>query len=317
MSKLEVFKAAVQSKTARQLLLTKKHSPKILFIAGTVGVVGTVVLACRATLKSSELFDQHERAVSKIKAKVEGHNQFETISPEDGAQQIRKLQVKTAVEVGKLYLPAIGLGALSVGALTGSHFILSKRNGALMAGYAGLDRAFKEYRQRVSEEYGADVDRKFAIGAEDVVVEEKTADGTIKTTKTTVRTGKFGGSPYAVEFDERSHHFSKEPGRNAETLMMKQSYANEKLRANGHLFLNELHDMLGLPRTQDGQFVGWVFRSDDEIQKRRAQGLPVGDNYVSLGIFNGDSEWVEAFVDGVEKYAILDPNVDGQIYNEI
>jgi hypothetical protein len=67
--------------------------------------------------------------------------------------------------------------------------------------------------------------------------------------------------------------------------------------------------MLGLPETKAGQCVGWVYRKENEPK--------TGDNYVDFGVFNGDPEWVEAFVDGVEKYVILDFNVDGMILDLI
>lgn len=314
--KLEAFKAAVTSKAARQALLARKHSPKILFVAGTVGVIGTVVLACRATLKVGTVLDIQD--VQEKVAKEKHTYPQGDVDQEALNKALTKIKVKTALDITKLYAPAVGLGALSILALTGSHVILSKRNGAALAAYAGLDRAYKEYRQRVAAEYGEDVDRKFLVGAETISIEEKTAEGTVKVTEATaLPKNRIGGSDYAVVFDERSHHFSKEPGRNAEIVGMKQSWANDKLKSRGHLFLNEVYDILGLPRTKAGQFVGWIYRSDDEIQKRRAQGLPVGDNYVSFGVFDGEDEWVEAFIDGDEKYAVLDFNVDGPIYELI
>ncbi len=302
---LETIKDLVTSKAARQILLTQKHSPKILFVAGTIGVVGATVLACRATLKVSDVLDDHEKLINLHVGAGGMENQ------ESEHKEITRIKLKTTLDIAKLYAPAVGLGIVSIAALTGSHVILSKRNGAVMAAYAAVDRAYKEYRQRVSEEYGQDVDRKFATGAETVRVEEKTAEGKTKITQTNQvkKDGKYGGSPYAVVFDEQSKYFSREPGRNAMTVQMKQNWANDKLRMNGHLFLNEVYDMLGLPRTKPGAMVGWVYRKDNEEK--------TGDNYVDFGVFTGDTEYVEAFLDGVEKYAVLDFNVDGMILDLI
>lgn len=63
---------------------------------------------------------------------------------------------------------------------------------------------------------------------------------------------------YTATFDNASLFFSTVPGTNAVTLDMKQRWANDKLRKNGHLFLNEVLDMLGLPRVRRGQIDGWV-----------------------------------------------------------
>lgn len=322
---LEGIKAAVVSKTARQALLLSKHSPKILFVAGTVGVIGTVVLACKATLKVSTVLDNHDKEFKRLvevatdAALDESKSVASVAMVEFHQKQATHLKFQTAAKLAKLYLPAIGLGALSIGALTGSHVILSRRNATTLAAFAGINQAYKEYRQRVANEYGEDVDRKFLVGAETISIEEKTAEGGVKVTEAAAlpKVRSNGRSDYWVVFDERSHHFSKAPGANADTVMMKQNWANDKLRSRGHLFLNEVYDLLGLPRTEAGQIVGWVFRNDDETKKRIEKGLPVGDNYVSFGVFDGDTEFIEAFLDGDEKYAVLDFNVDGPIHKLI
>lgn len=299
---LDSLKALATSKFARQALIARKHSPKVLFVAGTVGVIGTVVLACRATLKVQDTLEQHEKALLAV-------DNDTTLDSEDYAKRVGKLKVQTAIAIAKPYLPVVGLGIISIGALTGSHVILTKRNGAVMAAYAGLQKAYDEYRGRVRDEYGKDVDAKFATGVSDLMVEEKTADGKTKTKDQPHIDDRFGGSPYAVVFDERSSLFSKEPGRNAMTINLNMNWANDKLRAQGHLFLNEVYDMLKLPRTKAGACVGWVY---DPKNPNHA-----GDNYVTFGVFDGENEWVEAFLDGSEKYAVLDFNVDGMILDLI
>jgi hypothetical protein len=42
-------------------------------------------------------------------------------------------------------------------------------------------------------------------------------------------------------------------------LKSQQCFANELLRANGCLFLNDVYKMLGFPLTRCGQIAGWVF----------------------------------------------------------
>lgn len=300
------FKDIITSNAARQLLLARKHSPQILFAAGTVGVITATVLACRATLKLDEVLTDHEKSERFLNRRVgEGY-----LTEDETNKQSLQLKVKTGLEVAKLYAPAVLIGSVSIAALTGSHVTLTKRNGAVMAAYAGLDRAYNEYRRRVADEYGTDVDKKFAsTGIAYTDVEEKTAEGDTKITKKATGTDGTSGSPYTFQFDEFAKKFSREPGRNAMTIQMVQNYANDALRAQGHLFLNEVLDMLGLPRTKAGAVVGWVHRKDNETK--------TGDNYVDFGVFEGDSEWVEAFIDGREGCATLNFNVDGMILDLI
>lgn len=309
---LEAVKTLATSKFARQVLVTQKHSPKILFVAGVVGVVGATVLACRATLKISDVLDGHEKQKSDLDILYSETSPRESSEQRDQnkAKAFRKLQVRTALEIAKPYLPAVGLGLVSIAALTGSYIVLTKRNASVMAAYAAVQKGYDQYRERVRKELGDDKDRQFAHGAELQRVEEKLSNGKTAITDTkVVKDPQIGGSPYAVVFDERSKHFTREPGMNSSIVMMKQNYANDKLRAKGHLFLNEVYDMLGLPRTKAGAVVGWVYRNDNEAK--------TGDNYITFGVFEGDSEWVEKFIDGDEKYAVLDFNVDGVILDLI
>lgn len=298
------IKDIITSNAARQLLLARKNSPQILFAAGTVGVVTATVLACRATLKLDEVLTEHE-----VDEKVLNRRIGEGFVPEEEApKKSLQLKVRTGAEIVKLYAPAVIVGGISIAALTGSHVTLTKRNGAAMAAYAGLDRAYKEYRNRVVTKFGEDVDREFASAPTDRVVVEQTAEGTVKKTIEKADDGQ-SGSPYTFMFDEFAKKFSREPGRNAMTIQMVQNYANDKLRAQGHLFLNEVLDMLGIERTKAGAVVGWVYRKDNEA--------PNGDNYVDFGVFDGDAEEIEKFIDGVQSRITMNFNVDGMILDLI
>lgn len=311
---LEKFKDLATSKMARQILLGQKHSPKILFAAGVVGVVGTVVLACRSTLKMEDVLAETQEKLTKaeIRADVDDVDHDPNYSQEQYHKDVNKIKVAAAAKIVKLYLPAVGIGVVSVAALTGSHVILTKRNTAVMAAYAALQKGYDEYRERVRSEYGEDVDKKFAFGAEDHIVMEKTAEGKTKETLKVGHPGGLGKSPYAVLYDrETTNKWTPEPGMNAVILGVQQQHANDKLRANGHLFLNEVYDMLGLPRTSAGAVVGWVWDPKNEIEGH------VGDNHVSFGIWDQNLEDAEAFVNGNEKSVWLDFNVDGVIYNLI
>ena len=95
-------------------------------------------------------------------------------------------------------------------------------------------------------------------------------------------------------------------------LRRQQDYANEKLKAQGYLFLNEVYDMLGIPRSKAGQIVGWTYKKDNEN----------ADNYVDFGIYDLSSANKQlndqkiAFVNGYERAVLLDFNVDGPIYDK-
>ena len=90
-------------------------------------------------------------------------------------------------------------------------------------------------------------------------------------------------------------------------LRHQQNYANDILKNRGYLFLNEVYDMLGFPRTKYGQIVGWVY---DEKNSN-------GDNFVDFGIYDKDNPEKRKFVNGYETAIWLDFNVDGNILDLI
>jgi Family of unknown function (DUF6353) len=295
------FKNMVLSKVGRQLLTVQKHSPKILFVAGVAGVVGTVVLASRATLKVEQVLETHDENMKKVELALITDPE---VYQESNAQQDRVITyTKTIISLARLYGPAILVGTASVAALTGSHVILNNRVSSLTAAYAVLDRGFREYRRRVVDELGQQKDAEFRYGAEDHEVIRETETGPVVET---IKRAPHGRSIYARWFDEGSTNWQRNPMHNQMFIRSQQDWANDMLRAHGYLFLNDVYKMLGLELTPEGQLVGWV------LDNERG-----GDNYVDFGVFSNDFFIAERFVNGDERNILLDFNVDGQVYDLI
>ena len=111
-------------------------------------------------------------------------------------------------------------------------------------------------------------------------------------------------SDFACYFDKTSRSYESNRDFNMMFLRAQQNYANDLLRARGHLFLNEVYDMLDLPRTTAGQIVGWTFDPKN----------PESDGYVDFRIL----EVVKESEDGTyEPAIIIDPNVDGDILSKL
>lgn len=109
-------------------------------------------------------------------------------------------------------------------------------------------------------------------------------------------------SQYARFFDESCPGYNKDTELNLLFLKSQQAYANSLLKSRGHVFLNEVYDMLGFPRSKAGAVVGWIYKSEN----------PTGDNYIDFGIFDGNDQ-SRSFVNGYERTILLDFNVDGNI----
>ncbi|MCX7817553.1 MAG: DUF6353 family protein [Syntrophales bacterium] len=303
--KLEVIKSTIIRTAGRSGLLLRKHSPEILMGVGVIGVVTSAVMACRSTLKAEEVIDEAKKKIDKI------HYAKETISVEEYTEQDYKKDlavayVQTGIDFVRLYGPAVLVGVASIGCLVGSHNIMRKRNIALVAAYKAVEQSFSDYRKRVVAELGEDKDYQFKHGIKTEVVDgvEIGEDGKKKKTKNVVTTMDPNGiSQYARFFDESCVQWSKTPEYNLMFLKCQQNHANDLLHSRGHIFLNEVYDMLGIPRTQEGAVVGWVKGE--------------GDDFVDFGIFDGNDTKKRDFVNGYERSILLDFNVAGVIYNMI
>lgn len=289
----------------------KKHSPEILVVVGIVGAVTSAVMACKATTKVNDILNDTKSQVDKVHKVLED----EAISPEmyseeDGKKDLAIIYAKTGLDFVKLYGPAVLLGAVSIASILASNNILHKRNIALAAAYTAVDTGFKEYRGRLIERFGKELDKelKYNIKSETVqetVIDEKGNEQTVDKVIEVANPNIY--SDYARCFDDGCKGWTKDPELNLVFLKQMQQYANDKLRAKGHLFLNEVYDMLGFPRSRAGQIVGWIY---DEKNK-------VGDNFVDFGIYDATKQPNRDFVNGYERVIWLDFNVDGPIWNMI
>ena len=286
----------------------QKHSPEILAGVGVVGVVASTVMACKATMKLNDILEESKETRDKIR-EVESNPRYEEqYSHEDAKKDLVINYTQTAMKVAKLYAPAVILGSASLGCLLASNDILRKRNAALSAAYMTVDKSFKEYRQRVVDRFGEEVEKeiRYNIKAEEVTSTVVAEDGSETTVTETIKTMDPNlYSDYAKFFDEASPYWQKDPEYNLMFLKSQQQYATDLLRARGRLFLNEVYDMLGIDKTKAGQIVGWVYNPEN----------PIGDNFVDFGIFDMSKERVRAFVNGYEPNILLDFNVDGNIWD--
>ena len=292
----------------------KKHSPEILVVAGVIGTVTSAVMACKATLKVNDVIDETKETIEDIHYCI--GKGLKTSDGEEYTQEVANkdltiVYIQTGWKFAKLYGPAVLLGVASIGCMVGSNQILRKRNIALGAAFTAMDKSFKEYRGRVIEKFGKDLDRELRFNTkakqiEETVVDENGKESTVTKTVEIVDPN-VTHSIYSVVFCEGNTGWTKNAELNKVFLLQQQNYANDKLRLNGVLTLNEVYDMIGAPRTAYGQLAGWVYTEDSSV----------GDNFVDFGIFDINSEKKCDFINGIERSIILDFNCIGNILDYI
>ena len=305
-NKTEIMKS-VNGVASKAVMKLKKHSPEILVMAGIAGTVVSAVLACKATTKVAEILDETKGTLDTIHEGMEtGAINGQEYTTEDGKKDTVVVYAQTGMKLAKLYAPAIILGTLSITSILASNNILRKRNVALGAAYAAIDKSFKEYRGRVIERFGEQVDTELKYGIKAKKFEETVKDpetGKEKKVKSTVNVAN-ADSGYARFFDETCNGYEKDTQYNLLMLRGQQQYANDLLHARGYVFLNDVYDMLGIDRTKEGQIVGWVYNKNNEV----------GDNFVDFGILETNRETEDG---SYEPAILLDFNVDGNILDLI
>lgn len=290
----------------------KKHTPEILMAGGIAGAVGSTVLACRATLRLNDALEDTRNDLAELhRCQEAGKNVHgKEYTQKDAAHDKVILYLQAGLKVGRLYAPAALLGGLSLAGMIGSNTLLRKRAVALTAAYAAVDKGFREYRSRVTERYGAEVDHELRYGIRTEKVEKTVTDekGRAKKTKETVAVSQqdFRNEYGRLFRREDSRAYDEDTELNEFFLRSQQTWANNRLIAQGHLFLNEVYEALGFDHTPAGAVVGWIYDPDNPAAP--------GDNMVDFGMTKVLR--CNAYGD-MEEVVALDFNVDGIIYDKI
>lgn len=292
----------------------KKHSPEILVVTGVIGVMTSTVMACKATTKVNDIVTESKETINKIHDCV--GKGLHTSDGEEYTQEVANkdlaiVYTQTAWKFVKLYGPSVLIGAASIGCMVGSNRILRKRNVALAAALTTVEKSFKDYRGRVIDRFGKDLDRELRFGIKAKEIKEKVIDenGNETTVTKTVEVvdPNTAHSLYSIVFCEGNTGWTKNAELNKAFLIQQQNWANDKLRLRGYLTLNEVYEMVGAPTTAYGQIAGWVYTEDSSV----------GDNFVDFGIFDVTNEKACDFVNGRERSIILDFNCIGNILEYI
>lgn len=286
---------SIARKVSERGLLASEKAPKVLFVGGVVGMVGSTVLACRATLKLSDTLEKAQYDLEVARGIEDADYEA---AGESRKKDIAIIYARNVGKVAGLYAPSVVVGGLSIFALTKSHNLLQDRNLALTAAYTAVDAAYGRYRERVVERYGAEVDEDLAYDREPVdIVDEETGEVTTEDIITDAP-----GARYFRWYDEES---SKQWGPdhrvNLFYLRQVQNWANDKLKARGHLFLNEVYTELGMKHTKAGSIVGWRWDT--------------GEEFVDFGVLEGRSQEFRNGRNGRDGAIALDFNVQGLIWD--
>lgn len=299
-------------KTGEAELILKENSPEILLGVGIIGFVGTIITACHATLRADEVLEYHKKKMKDIHdaKEISDQNPEEELEYDDTLyrQDIGFQYLKTTGKMIKLYAPTIALGSLSLACILVSRNIMQKRYLGVVAAYNGVSAAFEQYRKRVRDEYGNDLDKHFRYGTTYDTLTEIGTDENGKKIKNKVNVENTNQWMVNQDdtcrfFDSTNRNWDKNPQFSMMYLRGQQNILNDILHTRGHVFLNEVYDALGFPHTPQGAVLGWL---DGE-----------GDDCIDFGLYDPKKENVRRFVNGLDNVVLLEFNHCGVILNKI
>lgn len=301
------------AKVMKQKAVSKiiEKSPEVLIGLGVGSFIGSTVVACKATLNASHVLERHEDRLKTIDdARELSKNELNYSKKEEVRDRFMSnaLMVK---EFAQLYGPSVILGTAGLVCIVKSRNIMKDRNLALISAYNLVSKGFELYRSRVREELGDDMDHHFKYGTAlgekvETIVGEDGKKIKVKTVEQVL-----DGDPKKIEdagyervFDVRCSSWCNNDDYNLMFIKSKQDWFNLLLSRDGTVFLNDVYQELGFPKTKAGQMVGWSNKGNNlsrdgaiifKIEKIRS------DHY-------GPNE-ASAF--------IIDFNVDGVIYDQL
>lgn len=295
-------------------LTLRKHVPEILVVSGTIGLITAGILACKETTKLDEVLAKGEERTNELADKINkvdalketGAVAEDSYTEEDEKKDVVGVWAKNALDVAKLYAPSVILATASTAAILGGFGILKARHAAITMAFGEIGAAFAEFKKRTQAVVGDEKYREILDGVGKEMKEVIDDNG--NTVVAEVDTVKPVKDPYTFEWNAETTkgtdaYIKGDPAGNLAFLMATQTAFNNKLRSlTGYIFLNEVLEELGLPKTKAGQEVGWVIQPNDEH---------TGDNYIDFGIENVDD--VDKETMKFTRNFILHFNCDGYI----
>lgn len=299
-------KAAVDAAATISSKLRKK-APELLAVAGVFSFAGTIYTACKATTKLDAI---KQEACDKLDEIDETEKlEREDYTPEDAQKDRGIVKVQTAVKIAKLYAPSAALCVGTLMCFFGSHYILRKRNLALSAAAVASDKALKEYRKKVAEKFGEEVenDLRYGLINKEVEVEETDEKGKTKKKKTTEkvadRQNGYKG-PFDFYFDstvpghEHDGDLRKDSYYNRMYILQIQDWANKELKRKYMYFhqgltVAEICDRFNVARMPGALTAGYIYDPKDPACKE--------GRHIDFGIYNVHDEDAKEFVNGYNR----------------
>lgn len=197
-------------------LFVKRNSSTILTCLGAAGVIATTITAVKATPKAVARLEQ---------AKLEK------------GDTLTKLEIVQVT--APAYVPSILIGTATITCIFGANVLGKRQQASIMSAYALLDSSYKDYRKKVEDLYGEEVDTHI----KKEVAKDKYKDGDVTVSK--------DKELFYDLFSERYFESTIEEVQRAEYRV------NRNLVMRDYAYLNEFYEELGIEPLDSGYRYGW------------------------------------------------------------
>lgn len=196
----------------------KRNGSTILTCIGGAGVIGTAIMAVKATPKAMSLLE---------KAK------------EEKGEELTKLEVVKVA--GPSYIPTAMVGVGTLACIFGANVLNQRKQAALTSAYALLDNAYKEYQEKVDELYGEEAGGHIR----EQIAKDKYEEQEIEITDDENK---------QLFYDFFSGRYFEST---IEVVQQAEYFVNRTLTMREYVYLNEYYEMLDIPPIDSGYELGW------------------------------------------------------------
>ena len=237
-------------------ILARKYGPTAMVAAGSLGVVGSTIYACKQTMKLSDILDEAKECDEKLR-NVLSTGQLPDGRPyheEDYKHDKQVLDRKVLSSTVKTYAGPAACMAISLASILFGYRFVKLENAALGSAVAGFSGVLAKLKASDPEKY-----REIMMGKETTEVVQNPDTGEIEEIRKNLKledgVGKFFGKAI---FDETNPKYSKSHYENLMFLRVAEHDLTNRMNVYGHLFLNEVLRYLSLETVPEGQYLGWV-----------------------------------------------------------
>ena len=300
------FKENAIIKMANAKFYIKKNSPEILVGAGIAMLIGSLVYTVIGTLDTGV-------EVTNAVCELDEVENDDSLMEEERRKKKQGIYIHAGLNIARNYAPAVTLAMASTGCLIGSNAIMRRRAFSLAAAYSALDATFSDYRTRVIDEYGDEVDKKMRYGLTTKEVEIEQVDeetGEVVKTKATVTEADESATTvwYKHQYELSDGTVIVNPNwqpnkdMNATYVLAQIAWFNGCLSRGERVWQDDIYKTLGIPvdgYRQEARVLNWT------PDKK-------GEKYIKCRMYNKEESG--DFISNDDGDILLAFNPDGVLY---